>query len=86
MRQSEVMRLKDWMKDRGLTLEQAAPRVGVTVSSLSKIVRGEIWVSGDTAERIRSLTDNAVSLDDLHDAWQEYHSGTRRTDNTGAVA
>ena len=59
------------MKQNGITLERAAPEIGVTISSLSKIARGEIWVAGDTANSIRTYTKGEVTLNDLHDTWSE---------------
>lgn len=71
MRQSGVMRLKDWIKKDGRRLEDLAPIVGVTPSNLSKITHGRFWVTAETADNIRTLTNGEVTLDDLHDAWRD---------------
>ena len=80
------MRLLDWMEDRKAKLEQLAPSIGVNASNLSKIARGLIWVSGATADRIREVTEGAVTLDDLHDAWREAHPGASADEKSGAAA
>lgn len=68
------MRLLDWIKSqKDLNLVKMAPSIGINVSNLSKIARGLIWVSGETADRIREFTDGEVTLDDMHDAWREAH-------------
>lgn len=65
------MRLKDWIDDDGRKLDDLAPLVGTNTSNLSKIVRGLVWVGGDIAENIRTLTDGKVTPSDLLDAWKD---------------
>lgn len=63
------MRLKAWIDRDGRKLEDLAPLAGVNASNLSKIARGLIWVSGETADKIRQLTDGQVTPSDLLDEW-----------------
>lgn len=78
------MRLLDWRKSRNKKQAEIAAEIGVQVSQLSKIERGETFVSPATGEKIKTLTEGAVGLDDLHDQWREYQSD--RPAKSGAAA
>lgn len=75
------MRLADWREKADLKQNHIAEQIGVTVSQYSKIERGETFVSPKTAEKIRELTKDEVTLNDLHDTWREYQAA-----NAGAAA
>lgn len=68
------MRLLDWRISKDLKQAPVAAQIGVQVSQLSKIERGETFVSPTTADAIRTMTDGAVTLNDLHDQWREYQA------------
>lgn len=68
------MRLLHWRKRRGLKQNDVIEKIGVTVSQLSKIERGETFVTPSTAVRILELTDGEVTADDLLAQWREYQA------------
>lgn len=64
------MLLRDWRKAQNLTLQQAAPILGVAVSTLCDIERGYIGVSYETIARIDGATKGQVTALDHLDAWR----------------
>lgn len=74
LRQFVAMRLLQWRRQSGKRQGDIAPLLNIQVSQLSKIERGETFVSAPTGDAIRKLTDGAVTLDDLHDQWREYQA------------
>lgn len=76
------MRLRDWRKDRGLTLQQVAPVIGMPVSSLSDLEKGKTTgLTWEAATKVEAITKGEVGLADLFDDWRKspansdlYHS------------
>lgn len=64
------MQLLEWRKAENKTLDEVAPKIGVTASTLSKIERGTIWVAGDTVAAILKVTKGKVTANDLHEGWR----------------
>jgi len=57
--------LRTWRKDRSLTIEQMAEKLGVSVGSLSRIERGEQWPDREFFERVLSETGGSVTANDF---------------------
>ena len=57
--------LRTWRRGNGLTIEQMASRLGVSVGSLSRIERNEQWPDRDFFERMTAETEGAVTPNDF---------------------
>jgi transcriptional regulator with XRE-family HTH domain len=57
--------LREFRKQRRETLEDWASRLGVSVTSLSRIERGEQWPERGFFERLREETGGEVTPDDF---------------------
>lgn len=57
--------LRDFRKAAKITLDDMAPKLGVSVGSLSRIERGEQWPDRDFFERLSVVTDGKVTADDM---------------------
>ncbi|WP_310532533.1 helix-turn-helix transcriptional regulator [Novosphingobium sp.] len=57
--------LRKWRKAEGLTLEQAASRVGTVRQVWSDWERGRRRPSGDFMPKVRDLTGGKVTADDF---------------------
>ena len=55
------MTLREWRKSKGLTLQQLAERVNISVTQLSKIEKGKSNPSVAAADRIAAATDGEIS-------------------------
>ena len=69
------MLLATWRKKSNKKQKDVASVIGVSISQYSKIERGATFVSPQTAEKIKRLTKNAVTPNDLHRAWQAFRDG-----------
>ena len=65
-----TMQLSEWIKREGISREDAAKRIGVTVSGLNKWLYGFRHPRPSQARRIVEATDGAVTASDLLDAPQ----------------
>lgn len=74
LRHIGVMRLAEWRAREDKKQAPMAEAIGVTISQLSKIERGETFTSGETAERIKDYTGGEVTPNDLHDAWRDFQA------------
>lgn len=74
------MDLKTWRESRGLTRTDAAPVLGVTQPSLSRIERGEQWPDPETIEKIIRNSGGLVTAEDLVGSFMEM----RRAKNEAA--
>jgi transcriptional regulator with XRE-family HTH domain len=72
------MRLLDWRQSEGLTLKQAAARLGVPLATLSNIERGKRGASRVVERKIYNGTLCRVSAHDLWEAWDESNPERRR--------
>jgi transcriptional regulator with XRE-family HTH domain len=68
------MRLLEWRTAKDLKQGDLAKLLELEVSQISKIERGETFVSPKTGDAIKRITNGAVTLDDLHDQWLEYRA------------
>ena len=59
------MLLKDYLTQRGETVEQFAERVGESPHTIGKLYRGDRFPRVDLATRIIRATDGEVTADDL---------------------
>ena len=59
------MQLREWRKSNGLTLEQLAERVDVSITQLSRIEKGKSSPSVAAADRIAAVTGGAISAAEL---------------------
>ena len=59
------MQLREWRKLKGLTLEQLAERVDVSITQLSRIEKGKSSPSVAAADRIAAATGGAISAAEL---------------------
>lgn len=59
------MKLRDWRKKHDLTMVQAAPRLGISQSSISRIETGEQWPDRETMQKIIEGTAGEVTADDF---------------------
>jgi transcriptional regulator with XRE-family HTH domain len=59
------MKLSEWMEANRLTDEQFAVRVGIDRTTLSRVRRGLKDPSASLMRRIKSVTDGAVTADDV---------------------
>lgn len=57
--------LRTWRRERGLTIEQMAERLGVSVGSLSRIERGEQWPDREFFERMIVETAGEITANDF---------------------
>ncbi len=57
--------LRTWRKNRGITIETMADRLGVSVGSLSRIERGEQWPDRGFFERMATETEGYVTANDF---------------------
>lgn len=60
------MNLRVWRKSQGMTLQQAAPILGLPVSSLSDLECGKSNFSRETIARIDGATAGKVTATDLN--------------------
>lgn len=65
MQVGDMSPLRKWRGRR--TLEECARDLGTTVSTLSRLERGKVWLSREMADQLSAKT--GLSLDQL--AWQE---------------
>lgn len=59
------MTLREWRKTNGLTLAQAAARLGFNVQTLSRYERGERWPTRSAMYEIIAGTGGAVTADEM---------------------
>lgn len=59
------MKLRDWRKNRNLTMAQAVEVLGLSQPSISRIERGEQWPDKDTMQQIMDRTDGEVTPNDF---------------------
>lgn len=64
------MDLQTWRKAKNLTLQQAAPILGLSISSLSRFERHLADPSYEQIARIDGATAGQVTAADLFDAWR----------------
>lgn len=57
--------LRDYRKAAKITLDDMAPKLGVSVGSLSRIERGEQWPDREFFERLQVVTEGKVTADDM---------------------
>ena len=57
--------LRTWRRSNGLTIEQMAERLGVSVGSLSRIERGEQWPDREFFGRMVTETSGEVTPNDF---------------------
>lgn len=57
--------LRTWRKDRSLTIEQMAEKLGVSAGSLSRIERGEQWPDREFFELVVRETGGSVTANDF---------------------
>lgn len=58
--------LKSWAAGSGNSLKWLADRVGVSVSAMSRWASGESLPDADMVDRIVTLTEGAVTAEDMH--------------------
>ena len=59
------MKLRDWRKQRHLTMAEAVAILGISQPSISRIERGEQWPDKDTMQQIIDRTDGEVTPNDF---------------------
>jgi len=63
-----VMLLKDYLAERGETVEQFAERVSESPHTIAKLYRGDRFPRLSLAQRIVAATEGNVTADDLMEA------------------
>lgn len=61
-----VMRLKDYIQNKGLTYEEFAQQIGVTETSVYRYVAGLYRPASYVLDRIKEATDGAVMANDFY--------------------
>lgn len=64
------MKLLDWLHSTKTPLAQFAPRIGLSISSVSRIAHGLQTPDPDTLIAIRKATKGKVDLDDFASSGQ----------------
>lgn len=59
------MKLRDWRKQRNLTMAEAVEILGLSQPSISRLERGEQWPDKTTIQRIIERTDGEVTANDF---------------------
>lgn len=57
--------LRTWRREKGMTIEQVAAQLGVSVGSLSRIERDVQWPDRVFFERMATVTSGAVTPNDF---------------------
>ena len=67
------MKLREWRAAKGLTLKDAANLLGVSVSGLSDLERGQYWPQVELIVKIEGVTQGDVDVADHFAAWRAAH-------------
>lgn len=81
-----AMLLKDYIAERGETVEQFAERVGESPHTIAKLFRGDRFPRLDLAQRIISATEGRVTADDLLEAAVARNARTAEPDRAPTQA
>jgi 3,4-dihydroxy 2-butanone 4-phosphate synthase/GTP cyclohydrolase II len=59
------MKLADFLAREGLSQKDFADRTGLSTGTVSLLVRGQVWISRDTAQKISRASKGDVTADDF---------------------
>lgn len=59
------MQIAQWLKEQDVTATAFAARIGVSISTVTRIARGEVTPSPDTLRKIMAETGGAVTANDF---------------------
>lgn len=67
------MELRAWRLSEGMKLSELAPILGLSITTLSDLERGQANVSRETVARIEGATAGQVTAADHHQAFRSNH-------------